>query len=150
MFLIAICHLNGDKWQWKILFIAIFYLHSSMVLSFSIAAYLVCYSSQSSNNINNLSNTVLSADKLHEQLGSWSDPTFCRAWSGSKLFDTDGIQKEFFENLNFDDKNSRRQKCMQNYPVCKALNMQSVKYKTRLRWFFTFILLNWLSILLYS
>ena len=32
-FLIAICRLNGDKWQSKTLFLAIFYPHSSIVKS---------------------------------------------------------------------------------------------------------------------
>ena len=39
VFLIAICRQWGDKWQSKTLFLLIFYLHSSIVLAFSIAAY---------------------------------------------------------------------------------------------------------------
>ena len=31
---------------------------------------------------------LLSADNLCKQFGSRLGPTFCRAWSGSKLFDT--------------------------------------------------------------
>ena len=32
--------------------------------------------------------TLLSVDNLSKQFGPRSGPTFCRAWSGSKLFDT--------------------------------------------------------------
>ena len=39
--LIAICHQSGDKWQSKTVSND-FYLGSSIVLTFSIAAYLVC------------------------------------------------------------------------------------------------------------
>ena len=35
----TICHQSGDKWQQKILFQMINDLHSSIVLTFSIAAY---------------------------------------------------------------------------------------------------------------
>ena len=41
-FLIAICRQLGDKWQSKTLFLTIFYLRSSIVLTFSIAAVPVC------------------------------------------------------------------------------------------------------------
>ena len=39
MFSIVNCGQSGDKWQSKTLFLAIFDLRSSMVLTFSIAAY---------------------------------------------------------------------------------------------------------------
>ena len=42
VFSIAICRQLGDKWQSKTLSLAIFDLHSSIVLTFSIAAYPVC------------------------------------------------------------------------------------------------------------
>ena len=42
VFLIAICHHTGDKWQSITLFLSIFYLRSSIVLAFLIAAYPVC------------------------------------------------------------------------------------------------------------
>ena len=42
VFLIAICRQSGDKWQSKTLFLTIFDLRLSMVLTFSIAAYPVC------------------------------------------------------------------------------------------------------------
>ena len=42
VFLIAICRQLGDKWQLKTPFLTIFYLHSSIVLMFSIVAYPVC------------------------------------------------------------------------------------------------------------
>ena len=44
-FSIVICRQSGDKWQSKTLFLTIFYLRSSIVLAFSIAAYPVweCY-----------------------------------------------------------------------------------------------------------
>ena len=41
MFSIAICRQSGDKWQSKTLFLASFDLRSSIVLTFSIAAYQV-------------------------------------------------------------------------------------------------------------
>ena len=41
MFSIAICRQWGNKWQLKTLFLLIFYLRSSIVLAFSIAAYPV-------------------------------------------------------------------------------------------------------------
>ena len=41
---IAICRQSGDKWQSKSLFLTIFDLRSSMVLTFSIAAYPLWYS----------------------------------------------------------------------------------------------------------
>ena len=41
MFSIAICRQSDDKWQSKTLFLSIFDLRSSMVLTFSIAAYPV-------------------------------------------------------------------------------------------------------------
>ena len=41
VFLIAICRPSGDKWQAKTLFLMIFYLRLSIVLTFSIAAYPV-------------------------------------------------------------------------------------------------------------
>ena len=42
MFLIAICHPSGDKWQSKTLILMIFDLSLSIILMFSIVAYLVC------------------------------------------------------------------------------------------------------------
>ena len=41
VFLIAICRQSGDKWQLKTLFLTIFDLRSSIVLTFSIAIYPV-------------------------------------------------------------------------------------------------------------
>ena len=41
VFLIAICRQSGDKWQSKTLFLTIFDLRLSIVLTFSIAAYPV-------------------------------------------------------------------------------------------------------------
>ena len=41
IFSIAICRQLGDKWQSKTLFLTIFDLRSSIVLTFSIAAYHV-------------------------------------------------------------------------------------------------------------
>ena len=40
-FHIAICRQSGDEWQLKALFLTIFDLHSSIVLTFSISAYSV-------------------------------------------------------------------------------------------------------------
>ena len=41
VFSIAICRQSGDEWQSKTLFLTIFDLHSSIVLTFSIAAFKV-------------------------------------------------------------------------------------------------------------
>ena len=46
----------------------------------------------------------MSADNLWEQFGSRSGPTESRAWSGSKLFDTDGISKSWFWKKTAGDK----------------------------------------------
>ena len=43
VFLITICRQLGDKCQSKPLFLTIFYLRLSIVLTYSIAAYPVCY-----------------------------------------------------------------------------------------------------------
>ena len=52
---------------------------------------------------------VTSADNLCKQFGPRPGPTKCRAWSGSKLFDTLMVfLKEFFENVD-SEKISRRQ-----------------------------------------
>ena len=46
---------------------------------------------------------VSSADNLCKQFGPRSDPTKCRAWSGSKLFDTLMVfLKEFFKKVDFE------------------------------------------------
>ena len=51
----------------------------------------------------------------------------CRAWSGSKLFDTLMVfLTDFFEKVNF-KKIYRRQKSMQNYPACKVLKNPYLK-----------------------
>ena len=50
---------------------------------------------------------MLSADNPCKQLGPSSVPTFGGAWSGSKLFDTNGISEDFFFELDdFGKKNS--------------------------------------------
>ena len=70
---------------------------------------------------------VSSADKLCKQFGPRSGPKKCRAWSGSKLFDTLKVfQKEFFKKFTF-RKTSRWQKSMRNYPVGKELNPYNFK-----------------------
>ena len=43
VFFILIFHQSGNKWQSKTLFLMNFDLHSSIVLTFLIAAYPVCY-----------------------------------------------------------------------------------------------------------
>ena len=40
-------------------------------------------------------------DNLCKQFGPWSDPTKCRSWSGSKLFDTISVPDIFFEKKWF-------------------------------------------------
>ena len=42
VFSIAICRQSGDKWQSKTLFLMIFDLHSSIVLTFLIVTYPLC------------------------------------------------------------------------------------------------------------
>ena len=60
---------------------------------------------------------VSSANNLCKQFGPRSGPTICRAWSGSKLFDTLTVFKKVdFENVNI----SRQQKSMKNYPVVNS------------------------------
>ena len=52
-----------------------------------------------------------SADNLCKQFGSRSGPTKCRAWSGSKLFDTLMVfLKEFFEKEDFEKNQKTTQK----------------------------------------
>ena len=64
---------------------------------------------------------VMSTNNLCKQFGPRSGPTKCRAWSGSKLFDTlTAFLKEFLQKVDF-EKISRRHKFMQNYPACKEL-----------------------------
>ena len=55
----------------------------------------------------------------------------CRAWSGSKLFDTLMVfLKEFFEKVNL-KKIHRQQKSMQNYPACKELSKHNPFWRPR-------------------
>ena len=52
---------------------------------------------------------VSSADNLCKQFRSRSDPTFCRAWSGPKLFDTLIIfLEECFEKVDFERKKNHQ------------------------------------------
>ena len=49
--------------------------------------------------------TLSSADSLCKQFGPGSGLTFCRSWSGSKLFDTPILfLKEFIEKIKFEKK----------------------------------------------
>ena len=52
------------------------------------------------------------ADNFCKQFGPRSGPTQCGAWSGSKLFDTDGIpeRSEVSEKVHFEKKNIRQEK----------------------------------------
>ena len=43
--------------------------------------------------------TQIRPDKVSGLIGPRSGPTKCRAWSGSKLFDTDGFPERMFWNL---------------------------------------------------
>ena len=63
-----------------------------------------------------------SADNLCKQFGTRSGPTNCRAWSGSKLFDTVGILKRIFWRSKF-WKNLQTTKYHENYPACKELRL---------------------------
>ena len=66
---------------------------------------------------------VFSAYNDYKQFGPRSDPTFCRVWSGFKLFDTLMVfLKEFFKKVDF-EKNQQTiiYKSMKNYRVGKEL-----------------------------
>ena len=75
-------------------------------------------------NLKKTQKLLLFADNLCKQFEPRSGPAKLRAWSGSKLFDTDGIPERFFWKKNNlkKRKKSHRQKSMQNYPACKELN----------------------------
>ena len=65
---------------------------------------------------------LTSNDNLCKQFGSRSGPTKRQAWSGSKLFDTDGNpERFFFLKINLKKKSTEDNKSMQNYPACKEL-----------------------------
>ena len=64
---------------------------------------------------------VSSADNLCKKYGPKSGPTKCRALSGSKLFDDDGIPEICFLKKLIKEKINRQQKRMQNYPAGKEL-----------------------------
>ena len=67
---------------------------------------------------------VPSAYNICKQFGPRSHPTKCRAWSGSKLFDTLTVfLNEFFEKVDFKKKlaDNKLKKACKNYPVCKEL-----------------------------
>ena len=57
-----------------------------------------------------------SADNFCKQFGPRSGPTKCRAWSGSKMFDTDGIPERIFRKGWFWQKITRQQKSTKNCP----------------------------------
>ena len=57
-----------------------------------------------------------SANNICKQFGPRSGPTNGRAWSGSKLFDTDGIPEIFFENFDI-----LKKKSMKKFPGGKDL-----------------------------
>ena len=64
---------------------------------------------------------VPSADNLCKQLWPRSGPTKCRAWSGSKLFETMMLfLKELFEKDDF-EKNQQMAKSMHIHPAGKEL-----------------------------
>ena len=64
---------------------------------------------------------VPSADDLCKQFWPRSGATKCRAWSGSKLFGTLMVYlKEFFEELDFETKISRRLKAWKNTQLAKS------------------------------
>ena len=56
------------------------------------------------------------ADNFCKQFGTSSDPTERRAWSGSKLFDTDSIPEIFFFKKLILKKSADDIKSMENYP----------------------------------
>ena len=59
---------------------------------------------------------MLSADNFCKQFVPRSGPTFCRAWSGSNLFETQiGVSKESFEKVDF-EKNQQTTKQHKKFP----------------------------------
>ena len=68
---------------------------------------------------------VRSADNLGKQFGPRSSPTNRWATSGSKLFDILMVFLKLFLKRLILKKISRRQKSMENYPVCNEFNMSS-------------------------
>ena len=62
---------------------------------------------------------MLSADNLCEQFGHSTGLTICQALTGSLPLDTQNVfLKGFFQKVDFEKKNSRQHKCMQNFPAC--------------------------------
>ena len=62
-----------------------------------------------------------SADNICTQFGPRSGLTKCQSWSGSKLFDTDGIPDFFvWKKLGLNN-GSRRQKKDEKFPACKEI-----------------------------
>ena len=59
-----------------------------------------------------------SADNLCNELGPRSGPTECRSCSGSKLFDTDDIPKEFFEKVDFKERKKEKVPSGQEFKHC--------------------------------
>ena len=55
-----------------------------------------------------------------KQFGPSLGPTYCRAWSGSKLYNTLMVFLNFCSKELIVKKSSRRQKIMQTYPVGKG------------------------------
>ena len=61
-------------------------------------------------------------DNLCKQFGPRSGLTWCRAWSGSELFDSLMVfLKEFFEKVDFEKNQQTTKKKKKNYPACKEL-----------------------------
>ena len=66
--------------------------------------------------------SVLSADYF---IANSLDPELL-AWSGSKLFNTDGIPERYFENVSFEKKNQQTAKKHAKLP-----SMQRIRYEPR-------------------
>ena len=64
---------------------------------------------------------LLSFDNLYKKSGPRSGPTKCRAWSGSKLFDTLMVFLKEFKKKQILKKKSADDKKWKDFPACKEL-----------------------------
>ena len=73
---------------------------------------------------------VLSADNFCKQIGSRSGPTKGRAWSGSKLFDTQMVFiTDSFREVDFEKKAADDKKACKNFSVGKDLNRKDTDHQ---------------------
>ena len=83
---------------------------------------------------------VSSADNLCKQFGTRSGLTKCRAWSGSKLFDSLVLVflEEFFEKVDFEKKSADVKKAWKIYEEAKSslLHMLTASRRHLSRWLY--------------